>query len=257
MRSLDLFDLTGRSALVTGGSRGLGLEIARALGEAGASVAVWARRERWLAPAVDELRGQGIECEGYACDVSQPAQVETCVGSVLDRFGTIDVLVNCAGITWGAPAEGMPLDKWRAVLDVNATGLFIVAQRVGKHMLERGSGRIINVASIVGLRGSRPDVLQAVGYAASKGAVIALTRDLACQWASRGVTVNAIAPGFFPTRMSEGVIAQHASRILDSIPLGRLGEPDDLKGAVVFLASNAGAYVTGQVLAVDGGATAW
>ncbi len=257
MRSLELFSLAGRVALVTGGSRGLGLEIARGLGEAGASIAITARRQQWLSPAVEELRSQGIDCEGYLGDVSRLESVETCVASVLQRSGTIDILVNNAGITWGAPPESMPLDKWRAVLDVNATGLFIVTQVVGRHMLERGSGRIINVASIVGLRGSRSDVLQAAGYTASKGAVIALTRDLACQWAARGVTVNAIAPGFFPTRMTEGLIADRGDRILSGIPLGRLGAPDDIKGAAVYLASPAGAYVTGQVLSVDGGATAW
>jgi len=179
------------------------------------------------------------------------------VQETLGVHGHIDILVNNAGISWGAPPELMPLEKWRAVLDVNATGLFIVSQVIARHMIERKRGRIINIASIAGLRGSRPDVLSAAGYSASKGAVIALTRDLACQWAAHGITVNALAPGFFPTRLSEGVIKEHGERILDGIPMGRLGEPDDIKGVVVFLASSAGAYVTGQVLSVDGGATAW
>lgn len=253
----DLLDLSGRVALVTGGSRGLGLEIARGLGEAGAAVAIVARRAEWLDSAVDELRGGGIRVRGDLCDVTDADQLASAVAGFEAELGTIDILVNCAGISWGAPAETMPLDRWRAVLDTNVTGTFVCCQAVGRGMLDRQRGSIVNVASIAGLVGQDPTMMDAVGYTASKGAVVALTRDLAVKWAARGVRVNAIAPGFFPTRMTKGVLDAAGARIAAANPMGRLGGADELKGAVVFLASDAASYVTGHVLAVDGGHTAW
>ncbi|HYU19717.1 MAG TPA: SDR family oxidoreductase [Chloroflexota bacterium] len=252
-----LFDLSGRVALVTGGSRGLGLEIAHGLGEAGAQLVVTARRAEWLEPAERELRQAGVGAWAAACDVSEAGQVERLVSSALERHGKIDILVNAAGVTWGAVSEEMPLDRWRSVMDVNATGTFICCQAVGRLMLARESGRIINVASIAGLVGQSPEVMNAVGYTASKGAIIALTRDLGVKWARRGVTVNAIAPGFFPTRMSRPLLEQNESRLASLSPMGRLGRPSELKGVAVLLASDASSYITGQVIAVDGGATAW
>ena len=257
MDAPELFHLHGKVALVTGGSRGLGKTMAEALAEAGAAVVIGARRREWMDPTGAEFQQRGFACLVVRADVTVPEQVEALLGQALDRYGQVDILVNNAGISWGAAAETMPLERWRSVLDVNATGTFLVSQVVGRHMLERRSGKIVNVASTAGLVGTPPEVLSAVGYSASKGAIIALTRDLAVKWARHGVTVNAIAPGFFPTRMSEAVIQRSEAAILAGIPLGRLGRPDDVKGIIVFLASAASDYVTGQVIALDGGATAW
>jgi NAD(P)-dependent dehydrogenase (short-subunit alcohol dehydrogenase family) len=251
-----LFDMSGKVALVTGGSRGLGLEVAIGCGEAGAAVAITARRERWLRAAEEEIRAQGIECLALPCDVSRPEEVQATVAAVLERLGRIDALVNNAGVSWGAPAETMPVEKWSDVLATNATGCFLMSQAAGREMIRAGGGSIINVASVSGLIGTAPEILDAVGYAASKGAIISLTRDLAVKWARHGVRVNAVAPGFFETRLSEGVVKKAGRAIEQLTPLGRIGRPGELKGAVVFLASAASSYITGQVLAVDGGMTA-
>ena len=196
-----LFDLAGQTALITGGSRGLGEEIAEGLAEAGAALMLLARRETWLAPAVERFRARGFHCEGALCDVADASAVAAAAGRTLELYGAIDILVNNAGVTWGAPAEEMPLEKWRAVLDVNLTGAFLFSQAVGREMIRRGQGRIINVASIAGLRGM-PEGVHSAGYVASKGGLIALTRELAAKWARHGIRVNAIAPGFFPRSTS-------------------------------------------------------
>src|SRR4051812_13277415 len=257
MHVQELFSLKGRVAVVTGGSRGLGLEIAHGLGEAGASVVVTARRQEWLGPAEEELRAAGHTVAALTCDVTEPAQVDALARVTVERFGRVDVLVNAAGISWGAPALEMPLDRFRSVLDVNASGTFLCCQRFGRIMAERGGGRIVNVASVAGLVGQDPEIMDAVGYTASKGAVVALTRDLAVKWAKIGVAVNAVAPAFFLTRMTQGVIAHGGDQISAITPMGRIGQPGELKGVVVFLASDAASYVTGQVLAVDGGMLSW
>lgn len=257
MQVRELFNLEGRIAVVTGGSRGLGLEIAHGLGESGATVVVTARRREWLGPAEEELHAAGINAESVACDVADPTQIDALADGVLRRHGRVDILVNAAGISWGASAVKMPLERWRSVLDVNATGTFLCCQAFGRPMIERGEGRIVNVASVAGLIGQDPDMMDAVGYTASKGAVVALTRDLAVKWARHGVAVNAVAPGFFPTRMTKGLLEQHEVRLAAASPMQRIGRPGELKGVVVFLASAASSYVTGQILAVDGGMTAW
>jgi NAD(P)-dependent dehydrogenase (short-subunit alcohol dehydrogenase family) len=257
MHVRDLFDLSGSAALVTGGSRGLGLQMAAALGEAGASLALVARRADALDDACAGLRAHGIRSVPIVCDVTHPDAAASAVARTQEEYGRIDILVNGAGVAWGAPAVEMPADAWRRVLETNLTGTFLMAQAAARAMIARGGGgRIVNVASIAGLVGQDPEVLDAVGYSASKGAVVALTRDLAVKWARYGIAVNAIAPGFFPTKMTRSLLERRSDAVLRTIPLGRLGGEDDLKGAIVFLAGRASAFVTGHVLVVDGGASA-
>ena len=257
MHVKELFDLAGKVALVTGGSRGLGLEIAEGLGEAGAAVAITARREQWLVSAEEALNAQHVQCLAVTCDVSQPNQVDAALAATVERFGRIDILVNNAGISWAEPAVTMSLEKWRSVLETNVTGCFLMSQAAGRAMILGGRGGvIINIASIAGLAGTAPETLDAIGYSTSKGAIISLTRDLAVKWARHAIRVNAIAPGFFDTRLTARVLERSRSHIEQSIPMGRIGRPGELKGVALFLASAASDYVTGQVLAVDGGATA-
>jgi gluconate 5-dehydrogenase len=252
-----LFDLTGKVALITGGSRGLGLEMATALAEAGASIVITARREQWLNEAEEKLRGKGSGLLALKCDVSKPEDVNAAVGATIDRFARLDILINNAGISWGESIETMPLEKWRQVFETNAVGCFLMSQAAGNEMLRLGNGgSIVNIASVAGLTGLEANVLDAVGYSASKGAVITLTRDLAVKWAKRGIRVNAIAPGFFDTRLSHSLLERMQANIENTTPMGRIGQPGELAGVAVFLASAAASYVTGQVLAVDGGMTA-
>jgi len=253
----ELFKLAGKTAIVTGGSRGIGKEIAIGLGEAGAKVIITARREQWLIPTCEELNGLGIECLPIIADIAKPEDVERFVAEALQRWGKIDVLVNNAGITWGAPPENMPLDKWDAVLDTNAKGALICSQQVGKQMMKQGGGNIINVASTTGLLAVAPRAMQAIGYQASKAAVIAMTKQLAVEWAEYNIRVNAIAPFFFKTRMTEAVTQRAANELIQHIPMGRFGQEGELKGTVLFLASDASSYITGQVINIDGGMSAW
>ena len=257
MRTLDLFDLSGRVAVVTGGGRGIGRQMATALAEVGADVVVCSRKLGNCEEAAAELSALGVRALAMACDARDPASVEEVVRRTTDELGGLDVLVNNAGATWGAAPEDVPLESWAKVVDVNLTGVFTFCQTAGRVMIARGGGRILNVASIAGLRGFPADVVDAIPYSASKGGVIALTRDLACKWARHGITVNALAPGWFPSDMSSGVLEDRGGAIVDRIPLRRLGGPDDLKGAVAFLASRASDFVTGQTLVVDGGESAW
>ncbi len=258
MHVRELFDLTETVALVTGGSRGLGRQMATALGEAGAALVLTARTAEELEATAAELRGTGLQVLPRVCDVTRPDEVEAAVAFALEKLDRIDILVNNAGTAWGAPAAEMPVDAWQRVMETNVTGTFLMAQAVGRAMIARSrGGKIINIASIAGVQGMDPTVLDALGYSASKGAVVAFTRDLAVKWAHYGIAVNAIAPGFFPSKMTRWIIEHRREELLRKIPLGRLGGEDDLKGAVVFLASRASDYLTGQVLAVDGGATAW
>jgi NAD(P)-dependent dehydrogenase (short-subunit alcohol dehydrogenase family) len=250
-----LLDLTGRVAIITGGSIGLGRQMAEGLAEMGANLVLCARKKERCESSAEKLKALGVTTLALACDVTNPASIQEVVETTVSRFGRIDILINNAGTSWGAPAEEMRLEQWNKVLETNLTGTFLCSQAVGKVMIGQKRGKIINIASVAGMAGSPPE-LQAIGYSASKGGVITFTRDLARKWANHNIHVNAIAPGWFPTHMSGGVIERNRENLLKGIPLGRFGGEDDLKGAAVFLASSASDFVTGQVLVVDGGQTA-
>ncbi len=248
-----LFDLTGKVAMVTGGGRGIGKVAAEALGAAGAKVVITGRRDEYLAPTVEELTKQGIACAKVVADVTQPDDVGRAIETALEAFGQLDILVNNAGQTWGQATEAMPFERWQKVIDVNLNGMFLMSQAAGLHMLERGSGRIINVSSVAGLVAGDHRGVHTIAYNTSKAGVIAFTRTLAMEWGRRGVNVNAIAPGWFPTRMASASINAFRQQFEDRTALGRLGDLDELRGAFVFLSAPASSYVTGQTLVVDGG----
>lgn len=253
----DLFDLSGRKAIITGGSRGLGLQIAEALGGMGAELVITARKADELAEAVSHLEALGIKAHGVASDQSKPAQIGEFVDAALARLGHVDILVNNAGATWGAPAEDHPLDAWLKLVNLNLTGVFLLTQAIGKRsMLPRKYGRILTVASIAGLRGNPPGVQQTLAYNTTKGGLVNFTRALAGEWGARGITVNALAPGFFPSKMTAATLASITPAVIARTPLQRLGGKDDLKGAALLFCSAAGQHITGQILAIDGGVTA-
>jgi NAD(P)-dependent dehydrogenase (short-subunit alcohol dehydrogenase family) len=256
MHVKELFDLTGRVAIVTGGYIGLGRQMAEALAEAGATLVLCARHKERCDLAAAELQKTGAQVLSLACDVKNRESIQAVVDRTLDRFAGLDILINNAGTSWGASIEEMTLDAWNKVMDTNMTGAFLFCQAAGKVMIPRQRGKIVNIASVAGLRGSPPD-FQAIGYQASKGALIAFTKDLACKWATHNINVNAIAPGWFPTKMSGAVIGRDPESLLRRIPLHRFGSEQDLKGAALFLASAASDFVTGHTLVVDGGQTAW
>jgi len=250
----DLFDLSGKTAIVTGGSRGIGKEMAEALAEAGANLMLCARRAEWLDETVNEFRANNFNVTAKICDVAKPDEVQAVVDETVRRFGKVDILINNAGVSWGAMPEEMPLDKWKHVLDVNLTGCFLFAQTTGREMLKQNGGSIINIASIAGMRSSANGPFYS-GYAASKAGLIGLTRELAASWGRKGIRVNAIAPGFFHSRLADAVIDIYERSIQENNIIPRVGEEGELKGVVVFLASDASSYVTGQTIAVDGGMT--
>ena len=256
MRVQELFDLSGKTAIVTGGGSGIGRQMAGALAELGANLVLCARKVERCEAAAGELAELGVRTVALQCDVRNAERVRHVVETTVDELGGVDILVNNAGTSWGAPAEDTPLEGWQKVIDVNLTGVFLFSQAAGRAMIERGSGSIVNIASVAGLRGSPPGAMDAISYNASKGGVIAFTRDLAHKWARHGIRVNAIAPGWFPSDMSNVVLDRHGDEFLKSIPLRRFGGPEDLKGAIAFLASPASAFVTGQTLVVDGGQSA-
>jgi gluconate 5-dehydrogenase len=256
-RIQQLFDLSGRTALVTGGSRGLGLQMAHALGEAGARVIVSSRKASDLQEAVASLKAANIDASFIAADAGQPDDISRLASEALALAGDIDILVNNAGATWGAPAEDHPLEAWDKVLNLNVRGYFLLAQALGKRsMIPRRTGRVINVASIAGL-GGNPAFMQTIAYNTSKGAVVNFTRALACEWGHHGINVNAIAPGFFPSKMTAGLLsAVGEDKMAAHAPLQRLGDDEDLKGLTLLFASDAGKHITGQIMAVDGGVSA-
>ncbi|ODA16158.1 gluconate 5-dehydrogenase [Geobacillus thermoleovorans] len=257
MHVLDLFKIEGKTAIVTGGGRGLGEQIAVGLAEAGANVVVCSRKVEACEQVKEKLEQLGVRSLALKCDVTNPEEVKHVVETTVKEFGGIDILVNNSGATWGAPVEEMPLEAWQKVINVNVTGTFLMSQAVGKVMIAKQTGgSIINIASVAGLGGTHPDILNTIGYNTSKGAVITFTRDLAAKWGKHGIRVNAVAPGFFPTKMSKVVLERVGKKVLEHTPLGRFGGEDDLKGAVLFLASPASAFVTGALLVVDGGSHA-
>jgi len=249
-----LFDLSGKTALVTGGSRGLGLQMAHALGEAGARIMLSSRKAADLEQAVAELQAAGIDARWIAADCAKDAEIQRLADETLQRMGDVDILVNNAGAAWGAPAEDHPIDAWDKVMNLNIRGYFLLSQAIGKKsMIPRKSGRIINLASIAGLGGNPPG-MDTIAYNTSKGAVINFTRALGAEWGKHNINVNAICPGFFPSKMTAGTLkALGAEKLAAHAPLRRLGDDEDLKGLCVLYASDAGKHITGQYLAVDGG----
>ena len=249
-----LFDLTGKTALVTGGSRGLGLQMAHALGEAGAKVMLSSRKAADLALAAAELQAGGIDAQWIAADCGKEEDIRRLADETLQRMGKIDILVNNAGASWGAPAEDHPVAAWDKVMNLNIRGYFILSQHVAKHsMIPNKGGRIINIASIAGLNGN-PKGMDTIAYSTSKGAVVNFTRTLAAEWGDHHINVNAICPGFFMTKMAEGLITLLGEdKMAAAAPLNRLGDDEDLKGVTLLFASDAGKHITGQWLAVDGG----
>jgi NAD(P)-dependent dehydrogenase (short-subunit alcohol dehydrogenase family) len=250
-----LFDLTGKVALITGGSRGLGLQMAEALGEAGARLVLTARKQPELDEAERRLQGMGIQVATVAADLGKLESIPSVVDQVLARFGDVDILVNNAGTTWGAAAEEHPWEAWRKVMALNIDAMFLLSQQIGRRcMIPHRAGKIVNVASVAGLAGNPPG-MQTIAYNTSKGAAVNFTRALAAEWGRHNINVNAICPGFFPSRMSKGLLTMIGDAVVARTPLQRLGGDDDLKGVVLFLASEASRHVTGQFLAVDGGAS--
>jgi gluconate 5-dehydrogenase len=251
-----LFDLHGKTALVTGGSRGLGLQLAEALGEAGAHLLITSRKAKDLEESADHLRSRGIAVDCIAADCADQADIERLAKQAMALRGQVDVLVNNAGAAWGAPAEDHPIEAWDKVMNLNVRGYFLLSQQIGRlSMIPRKYGRIVNIASITGL-GGNPKPIKTLAYNTSKGAVITFTQALACEWGTHGITVNAICPGVFPTKMAAGLIDILGPGYLEHVPLRRVGDSEDLKGLAVLLASDAGKHITGQWMAVDGGVSA-
>ncbi len=252
-----LFDLTGQVALVTGGSRGLGLQMAHALGEAGAKIMLSSRKAADLEEAAAQLQAAGIDARWIAADCGKEEDIRRLSAETLERMGNIDILVNNAGASWGAPAEEHPVEAWDKVMNLNVRGYFLLSQEVAKRcMIPRRKGRILNVASIAGLAGN-PSEMKTIAYNTSKGAVVNFTRALAGEWGEYGITVNAICPGFFPSKMTYGLLEKlGADNMAKGAPLRRLGDDEDLKGLALLFASDAGKHITGQWLAVDGGVSA-
>lgn len=249
----DLFDLSGKTAVITGGGRGLGEQIAEGFAEAGANIVLCSRKEDACVEVANRLAKNGVQALGLRCDITKKEDITYVVNETIKRFGQIDILVNNSGATWGAPAVEMPLEAWQKVIDVNVTGTFLMSQAVGKEMIKQKSGKIINISSVAGLGGTDPNLMDTIGYNTSKGAVITLTKDLAAKWGQYNINVNAIAPGFFPTKMSKVIIEHGKDHFLSGTPLKRFGSDQDLKGVAVFLASRASDFITGDVLVVDGG----
>ena len=253
MNVKELFDLTGKTSIVTGGGRGLGLIFAKALAEAGSTVVLCSRKRDTCQEAAKQLEKSGFRAVGLECDITNEQSISTMKDTVLSEFGSIDILVNNSGATWGAKTEDYPLKGWNKVINVNVTGTFLCSTLCGKAMIEQGGGKIINIGSVASVVGSPSNIMDAIAYNTSKGAILTFTKDLAVKWAKYNVCVNAIGPAYFPTDMTSGTLSEKNDAILARVPMKRLGKPEELKGAVVYLASKASDYVTGTILFVDGG----
>jgi NAD(P)-dependent dehydrogenase (short-subunit alcohol dehydrogenase family) len=253
MNVKDMVDLKGKVAIVTGGGKGIGLKMAEGLAEAGANIVLCSRKVQACEKAADDLGKLGVKSLALPCDVTSAKEIQAVVDETLRAFGRLDVLINNSGTNWGATPEDYPVEGWQKVMDTNINGLFQFSQIAGRAMIRQKGGNIVNITSIMGVVGTEAEVADAIAYSASKGAVISFTKDLAAKWAKHNIRVNAIAPGWFPTDMSQWVLDNHGERILSHIPMKRYGGEDELKGAAVFLASEASRYVTGIILPVDGG----
>lgn len=252
-----LFDLKDEVAIVTGGSMGLGRQMAFGLAEAGANVVICARKLERCETTAKEIETLGVKTLPIKCDTTNVQDIQNLIERTLKEFGKIDILVNNAGATWGAPAEEIKIENWVRVINVNVIGTIMVSQLVGKEMIKRRRGNIINITSVTGFLGSNPATQDAIPYNTTKGALITFTKDLAVKWVKYGIRVNGIAPGWFPTHLSAWALEQFGAKIKENIPMQRFGGEDELKGAVVYLASKASSYVTGHILVVDGGFLAW
>jgi gluconate 5-dehydrogenase len=257
MKTMELFNLEGRAAIVTGGGRGLGEQMASGLAEAGSNIVVCSRKLERCEEIAHRIKSLGVRTLALRCDLACEEDSDHVVHETVKEFGKIDILVNNAGRTWGDLVEEFNIEGWKKVIDLNITGTFQMTQKVGREMIKQKSGKIINIASYAGLRGTDPDYLNAIAYNTSKGALITFTKDLAVKWAKYGIHVNAIAPGWFTTEMTKWSMEHSKDKMLERILLKRFGGEYDLKGAIVFLASRASDYVTGHILCVDGGLTAW
>ena len=250
-----LFDLSGRAAIVTGGSRGLGLQIAEALGEMGAKLALTARKKDELDHAVEHLANKGVQAHAFVCDIGKRDSIPGVFDAMKAKLGRVDILINNAGAVWGAPAEDHPLEAWDKLVGLNLVGNFVMAQQAAKKaMIPAKWGRIVNIASVAGLHASDPAVVRTVSYNATKHGVVGMTKQLAAEWGEHGITVNAICPGFFPSKMTAATLDTTGEMVRKTTPTRRLGGPEDLKGLAVLLASEASRHITGQAIAVDGGA---
>jgi NAD(P)-dependent dehydrogenase (short-subunit alcohol dehydrogenase family) len=252
-----LMNLEGRVSVVTGGATGLGLQMAMGLAEAGSHIVVCSRKLENCEAAAQQVTKLGVQALAVACDVTKPEQVEAMKEATLKKFRRVDILVNNAGRAWAAPPEDTPLERWQQVFDLNITAPFLCAQVLGREMIKQKRGKIINIASIAGLVGRNPRAYSSISYSASKGALVNFTRDLAVKWAQHNIQVNAICPGFFVTPLNQKLYEKNKENIDREIPLGHTGGPDDLKGMAVLLASDASNFITGAIIPVDGGSTAW
>jgi len=253
MNVRDMFDLQGKVAIVSGGGRGIGLKMAEGLAEAGANVVICSRKVERCQKAAETLSKLGVKTLALQCDVKSSTDIQGVVDQTLKEFKRLDILVNNSGTNWGAVVEEYPLEGWQKVMETNMTGAFLFAQTAGRVMIQQKSGNIINIASVMGIVGTESEIADAIAYSASKGALITFTKDLAAKWAKYNIRVNAIAPGWFPSDMSQWVLEHHREKLLSHIPMGRFGEGGELKGVTVFLASEAARYVTGAIIPVDGG----
>jgi gluconate 5-dehydrogenase len=250
----ELLDLTGQTAIVTGGAAGIGVQMAYALGEAGANIVLAARNlDRCKEAAVQMEKDLGVKALPLKVDVKESGQIDALYADIMKEFGRVDILINNSGATWGAHSLEFPLDAWKKIIDTNLTGSWYMAQKAGQIMARQKYGRIINLASLAAFVGAPAEIMDAVAYQASKAAIAGLTKDLSVKWAPYNITVNAIAPGWFPTKMTAGTLDRSEEIMLRHIPLKRFGEDDELKVAVLFLASPGGSYCTGVILSVDGG----